>query len=383
MDFSILKTTIRFPPAIGGAELYIENIADRLCNKNYKIKIITTNLRQHINNLKFKKDELQNYKKNYQIIRSKTIHIPHSTYHISFDMLFYLLKSNYDIFHTYCIHYFPAFATKFISLLKNKPFFCTPIFDINNAKNNKLYFSIICKFISIANGIIFISEYEKNSFLKFFPAIKKFIIIPPSLDDDFTRINMNEVNINKFNILNKYKFKILFAGRLCYGKGIDILLNAINLLKEKINDYVVILAGEDFGFEYEIKKIINQFNLKNIVIYKDIIYSELKYLYSISDLLVLPSRYEAFGIVIIEAMAFKLPVIAMNNSAIPYLIENNKTGLLFENENYKELAEKIFLLLNTKNLKEEIINYSYDFVKANFNWNNTINNLISFYKANI
>jgi glycosyltransferase involved in cell wall biosynthesis len=377
---NILKTAIRFPPAMGGAENYIENIADKLYNQNHNIKIITTDLKQHIDYIKFQESELNTYNKPYPVTRCKTYHIPKTTYPISFDMIYKILSDKSDIFHAYCIHYYPALLTKIFSKLKKKNYFITPIYDNNNINS---YFQYFGQYLLNAKGIIFISDYEKNMLENNNFKIKNSIVIPPSLDDNFNIINFNNVNTQKFEQPNNYKYKFLFAGRLSHGKGIDILLKSVNILKSKLKDFAVIISGQDFGFKNDLLKIINNEDLNNVYIYEDLNIDELKYLYKISDLFVLPSRYEAFGIVMIEAMAFSTPVIAMNNSAIPYLIKPYETGLLFNNEDYFDLSEKIIQLIDSKDLQSKVIDNCYEMIQSDFTWKNTIKKLINFYSTNI
>lgn len=383
MELSILKTSIRFPPAIGGAESYIEKISDILYEKKYNIKIITTDLKQHIDYIKLSKNELQNFKKSYPVIRSKTYHIPHTTYPVSIQMIYQILNSNEDIFHAYCIHYFPSIITKIASQIKRKPFFCTPIFDLNNALKNKKRFNLFEKYNLKSNGVIFISEFEKRAVEMMNIKLKNYSIIPPSLDEKFLIINYDNIRKEKLDFLNKYKYKLLFVGRISFGKGIDILINAANILNDMLEDFCIIICGQNFGYVDKARYLIKKFNLKNIYIIDEINNDEIKFLYRNSDVFILPSRYEAFGIVLIEAMYFKLAVIGMNNSAIPFLIKNEETGLLFENENYTELANQIIKIINSKELKYKLIENAYNMVIEKYNWKSNIKKLIEFYNENI
>lgn len=382
MSISILKTSIRFPPAVGGAEFYLENIADKLSQNEFKLKVITTDLKQHIDNFKFTKNDLINFKKDYPVLRCKSFHIPRTTYHISLPLLNNLFKSDEDIFHSYCIHYFPALAAKLVSQIKKKPFFCTPIFDLNNAVKNKSVFQFYARYILNANGTIFISKFEQQALEQFMNCkIKNSIIIPPSIDSNFVPPDFSENIKNPFSYLHNFKHRLLFVGRLSYGKGLDILVKAAKILHDKIGDFVLIICGKDFGYYDKLKKILKDSGLENVYIYPEISREEINYLYSISDVYILPSRYEAFGIVITEAMAYKTPVIGMNNTAIPYLIKDNETGLLFENENYWDLADKIIKLLNSKNLQDKLIENAYNMIMKDYTWKKNIPKLIDFYKT--
>ena len=116
------------------------------------------------------------------------------------------------------------------------------------------------------------------------------------------------------------------------------------------------MAGENFTAESEgFKQIIGEKKLNNHFIFTgNLERKKLIQAYFAADLFVLPSRYEAFGIVLTEAMAAGLAIVATNHSAIPEVINNGQTGLLFELNNYKDLADKISLVLNDDNLRRDL-----------------------------
>lgn len=105
---------------------------------------------------------------------------------------------------------------------------------------------------------------------------------------------------------------------------------------------------------------------KNIIWIKN--YENIKDIFLLSDIFVLPSEYEGLGLVLLEAMSTKVPIIASNSSAIPELIKNNYNGFLFNKGNYKELALKLKQIENYK-IKKKFIKNSYSFLKKNFNLN--------------
>jgi glycosyltransferase involved in cell wall biosynthesis len=96
-------------------------------------------------------------------------------------------------------------------------------------------------------------------------------------------------------------------------------------------------------------------NIENYVDFLGFLSGEKKYTYYKSaDIYVQPSRYETFGIAILEAMACGKTVVASNVGGIPFLVIDGETGLLFENGNVRDLAEKILNLLNDKELREKM-----------------------------
>lgn len=146
---------------------------------------------------------------------------------------------------------------------------------------------------------------------------------------------------------------ILSIGQFIDRKGFDILLAACGKISK---DYGVYIIGGKVTKEY--KEIINDLNLKNVHFLEFKTKSILKDYYEMSDLFVLPTREDIWGLVINEAMSAGLPVITTDKCVAGLeLIENNINGFVIPVNNAKELAIKIELILsNPKKLDEMSVN---------------------------
>ena len=144
---------------------------------------------------------------------------------------------------------------------------------------------------------------------------------------------------------------VLFMGTLTKVKGIDVLLKAIPIIRKRIQNLHVYIAGSG-SEEGNLKKLVKELNIEENVSFLGFVSGEEKYAYYKSaDIYVQPSRYETFGVVLLEAMACGKPVVASNVGGIPFVVEDGKTGLLFESENVEELTEKVILLLRDEELR--------------------------------
>ena len=109
--------------------------------------------------------------------------------------------------------------------------------------------------------------------------------------------------------------------------------------------------------------------IKNIIFTGQLKYELLKYYYKCADVFVLPSRSEGLGAVLLEALYFKLPVIASNTGGIRDIIIHKKNGFLFTVGDYKKIAEYLYyILFNKIKLKNKNIinikNYTYSIMVA-------------------
>ncbi len=142
------------------------------------------------------------------------------------------------------------------------------------------------------------------------------------------------------------------AGRFVKQKNHDFIIKLASKLKnEKIN-FKIILAGSG-KLQPEIEALTKQLEVDDRIVFTGFIEDISKFMCSI-DIYVLPSLWEGFGYVLVEAMLFKKPVVAFNLSSNPEIIDNNKTGFLVKENNLDEIFEKIKLLAEDKELRERM-----------------------------
>lgn len=129
------------------------------------------------------------------------------------------------------------------------------------------------------------------------------------------------------------KVRLLFVGRLDRQKGVDILIDAVRQLGQGfhlvIAGDVVVGGGVDFP------------DLSNCSLTGWVNSSQLETLYSQADILVVPSRWEGFGLVAIEGMRAGLPVIVSDVGALPEIVDHGVTGVVFRSESVAGLIEAV------------------------------------------
>jgi glycosyltransferase involved in cell wall biosynthesis len=144
-------------------------------------------------------------------------------------------------------------------------------------------------------------------------------------------------------------FKFLWAGRLEHVKGVDLLLEAVNLLSARSNrNFSVRLAGKG-SLREELEHHVKKLGIGNIVVFLGRLSREKMQLeMQGADCFVLPSRFEAFGVALIEAMATGLPVIATRSGG-PDTLVNPGSGLLVDCEDVEGLAGAMEEIMNHVN----------------------------------
>ncbi len=153
--------------------------------------------------------------------------------------------------------------------------------------------------------------------------------------------------------------KILFVGRDFKRKGGYIVVEAFKELKKRRKDAELYVAGPK---ENPIHETIDGYHFMG-----DCDYKKTAELFNLCDVFCMPSYFEAYGLVFVEALSFGLPVIARNAYEMPYLIEDGKTGLLLKKDDVIVLSEMMDSLLSDTDIKKNILERSH-FYLSEYSW---------------
>lgn len=216
-------------------------------------------------------------------------------------------------------------------------------YPISN-KRNRYFYKILNKY---AKYIIVDSNYVKNRLIDFGVEDYK-IIVAPSLINDQSDYLPNYSKNGKVNIG--------IVGQVLYRKGHDVLLNALNLLnietKRKIHLWIIGSYNESFKAQLD-ELILNKLTNLSITFTGNIMGVENIYKKFAINLVIVPSRIEAFGRVALEPAFSSIPVIASDTGGLQEIIVNHKTGFLFEKENAMQLAKFIGIYLADRALMRQ------------------------------
>jgi len=206
--------------------------------------------------------------------------------------------------------------------------------------------------------IICTSDFIRLNFLKDY--IDKTVTVTPGVDRDIFRPK-----------ITGSENKILFVGSLKKKeryKGLEYLLSAVSIIKKDIKDIGLVVVGEGDHITYY-KRLCENLGMVQNVLFKGRLSG--KYLaeqYQGTDITVLPSLSEGFGMVLIEAMACKRPVIGSSIGGIPYIIEDNKNGLLVPPGDPVKLAGAIMKILRNPGLARQMGENGLQKVNEDYTW---------------
>ena len=196
--------------------------------------------------------------------------------------------------------------------------------------------------------------------------MSKIIVIPPGVDVcRFYPIPSDEAK--EFIGIPPCDRMLLFVGRIEPLKGLDVLIEAIGIMHRKEvlkeNPFCLSIIGGDPEESTEqasiemkrIKSLSEQYGLKDLVTFLGARSQDsLPYYYSAAEAVVVPSQYESFGMVALEAMACGTPVVASQIGGLAFLVQDGVTGYTVPVDDPEALASHLTLLLQDTALRDQM-----------------------------
>lgn len=216
------------------------------------------------------------------------------------------------------------------------------------------------KLIDKADYIFSITQYQKNIFVKNSFDESKIFVIPNVID-----------KIIDFQEFKDFSNPPVF-GTMCRFdpmKGIPVLIEACRILKEKNINFKLKIGGspqKQYLNEYnKILNLIKKYNLENNIELTGWV-DNIENFYKSIDIFILPSIYEPFGIVLLEAMIHSKPIISSLAEGPSEIFKNTKNDFVFSVGNYEKLAELMIKMINNKELAKKIVEDNYKMVNEKY-----------------
>ncbi|MBD3214134.1 MAG: glycosyltransferase [Candidatus Lokiarchaeota archaeon] len=407
---SFLYLPTRYFPSISGAEFYFQRIAEILTKLyNYKIDIYTSNaidftalhsqkgkrikksnhLFGKVNDISIKRypidynltlDEKIRFIKSFESFQNLNLSdiclkniISSGPFIPKLIEILLHQENEYDLIHTTYYPYFNLIIALIAGEKMKCPTICTPFFHFTNPRYlKKEPTEILTKF----DFLIACTQMEKEFLYRNLNIDPERIKVIP-MGVDYRKINNfnNNVSFKEkfFNKTEKSYKMVLYCGYKNYEKGAISLLKSIPLIiKDHSELYFVFIGPPTQAFNRELSKVrklekarIINLTPDNLTGYFD------KYKLSAfkeTDIYVMPSRSDAFGIAYLEAWASGKPVIAADIGAIPEVVKNENDGLLVKFDDINDIKTNILKLLRNESLRKKLGKTGEEKVKNNFTW---------------
>jgi D-inositol-3-phosphate glycosyltransferase len=216
----------------------------------------------------------------------------------------------------------------------------------------------------------------------------KLVVIPPGVDvTHFYPIPSDEAKL--YVGLKPEDRMVLFVGRIEPLKGVDTLIQAMSCvqLREERPVHLAIIGGDPAASPQEmsaemarLQKLCDDLAVGQTVVFlgkRD--QDKLPYYYSAAELLVMPSHYESFGMVALEAMACGTPVIASEVGGLAYLVRDGETGFTIPDQEPEALCEKIAWLLSDHELHTTMSQRAVEYAQ-HYAWEKIAKQIVEVYQ---
>ena len=348
-----------FPPIIGGVETHLTILCSELVKEGHKVSLLT--------------GAVEGVKSNYTWNKINIVRTPlmdlNWLYERGVEELGGDIRSVYakfidetrpDIIHTHNMHYFSKLHIKLlerVAEIRKIPLVLTA----HNSWDNSLCLDI-CRGIKWGH-IIAVSHFIKREICGYGLDPDKVAVVHHGIDTE------RFMNLKKEDIYKKYpKLKdrkvIFHPARMGLGKGCDISVKALRLIKKEFPDVMLVLAGTkhiiDWGRIQQkdiayILHLIGRFGLKEDVLIDVYTREEVAELYEISEFTFYPSTsHEPFGLTMLESMVSGKPIIVTNAGGMPEVIEDGVNGYIVRARDHEMLAKRSIELLKDDNLRRQL-----------------------------
>ncbi len=349
-----------FPPVIGGVETHLTIILPEMVKLGHRVSLLTGTAEGVKVRYKYKGVDIWRtplmdlnwlYKRGLRGLEDEI------------DSLFssFIDKTKADVVHAHNMHYFSEIHAKAIERLarqKGIPLILTA----HNVWDDLMFLELVHNIDW--THIIAVSHFIKKEMIGVGVDDRKITVIHHGIDQ-----NKFRPDVKPTHILSKYpqlkNKKIVFhPARIGLAKGCDTSIKAINLVREKYPDVMLVLAGSkniiDWG-ETQQKDIayfvnlIRHFNLENNVLIDYYSLDEVREIYAVSLVCVYPSSVgEPFGLTMLEAQACGKPMIITDAGGMPEVIKDGINGFVIAIRDFETLAAKIIQLIEDDRLRRRL-----------------------------
>jgi glycosyltransferase involved in cell wall biosynthesis len=232
------------------------------------------------------------------------------------------------------------------------------------------------------DGVISLTTHEARTLVGLGASKERVTVIPNGVGDEHFQETTTDSFVSSFGLAGKRV--VLYLGRINPTKGIEVLVHSFSLVATKVPDAQLVIAGPATGtnettYRGNLETLVADLAISGRVTFTGRLSEDDKLAaLQCCDLLVLPSFYEPYGIVLLEAAAHGKAVIAARSDGPSSIISHGRNGLLVEPRDVGGLAEAILTLLNNDDYRERLGEMAKQDAEG-YRWKNIADKVESFY----
>ncbi len=369
-SLKILMVSDVYYPFPGGITEHVHHLAYYLQNRGHDVTILTGNHRNGHQNFGLNSVKVIRIGRGILFPINKSFYSLPVSFNLPLQIKEILLGNDWDIVHVHgtlspSLPLFTLLQSPYVNFMTFHP---THGYSIGF----ELFKPILNRAFENIDGKIAVSKSALRSIKRHFNG--KFRIIPNGVDT--RRFGPHVAPMKNLKIANEKI--VLFVGRIEPRKGLSTLIKAFELVVKKIPEAKLVIVGDTplkRVYEYRTRKLTDR-----VVFLGKVPAKMIPSVYRSADVFVAPaSGKESFGIVLIEAMASKIPVIASDIEGYREVVIDGHNGLLFPVNDYQHLAETIERVLKDRDLASKLEENGRNYVEGKFSWDVITDQIENFY----
>jgi glycogen(starch) synthase len=207
----------------------------------------------------------------------------------------------------------------------------------------------------------------------------KISIVPNGIDPDIFDFEFDPTQM-RHQYAADYEKIVLYVGRMVMEKGVQVLLHSIPSIVYECPGTKFLLVGTGYYLD-DLKRMADGLNINHDVKFLGYVSDhDLLRLYKIADCVCIPSLYEPFGIVALEGMAAKVPVVTTDTGGLTDFVEHMANGITCYTDNTQSLSWGILQVLRNPDLAESLKEEAYKRVSTIYNWKTIAKHTLEVYE---
>jgi len=333
----ILEVTERYPPALGGVERHVHRLAEELTRAGAEVEVVTTDL---VRDRPFERASFSDADARFPVRRHRALEVlpgPRGLGVMSPRLLGDLLRTRCDVIHAHAFARFPTWAGRLARALRGSPLVITPHSDAGaDTRVTRTWSRFVARSVLRgADRTIALSPTEAERLARLGVPADRIAVIPNGID-------LEEFPAERRATSGANPLRVLFVGRLDPAhKGLDTLVEGFARVADDW-DLCLRVVGPDWGGRQPMRDRARALGVDaRVEIVGEVPRAELLEEYRRADVFVLPSRFDSFPIVLLEAMAAGLPVVATRVGGVPDVVEDGTTARLVPPDDVGALAHAL------------------------------------------
>jgi glycosyltransferase involved in cell wall biosynthesis len=386
----LVQVSTRYPPAPGGVERHVREVSSRLVQRGHTVTAVATDLYREIPWQRLPAEVPRSETVDgVQIRRLRAFTLPGELHYPFFRRLGPTLRElapELVHVHTYGTHH--ASVVHRFSRSHHVPWVITahfhPIWSIwgGSVRHSLRRFydrEVGGRVIQNAARVIVQSREEERLMRAAGLALPPTVKIPPGYTPLPPPLAGERPFARRFKVEGPFA---LFVGRLASNKGLEELVQAFASMRQRVPDAELVLIGEDGGMRPTLERLVQELGVSRQVHFTGYIADEqmLASGFAEARVFVLASEYEAFGLVLLEAMAQGTPVIASRVGGIPEFVEDGKAGRLIPPKNPSAIEAALEEVWEDDSLRSRWGTYGRDQIVPQYSWDRVVDQLEALYR---